>query len=126
MPDNLPPVLADKVQIQQVLVNLVRNAIEAMQHSAKRELTVSVSATDGMAQIDVRDTGSGIAPEILPQLFQPFITSKPHGMGVGLSISRTIAESHGGRLWAEPGLGGGTVFHLTLRLADAEGSDDVR
>jgi two-component system sensor kinase FixL len=97
-----------------------------MQHSAKRELTVSVSATDGMAQIDVRDTGSGIAPEILPQLFQPFITSKPHGMGVGLSISRTIAESHGGRLWAEPGLGGGTVFHLTLRLADAEGSDDVR
>ena len=124
--NDLPPVLADKIQIQQVLVNLIRNAIEAMQQTETRELTVSVSASDAnMAQISVRDTGSGITPEILPQLFQPFVTSKPHGMGVGLSISRTIAESHGGRLWAEPGPDRGTIFHLTLRIADAEGFDDV-
>jgi two-component system sensor kinase FixL len=117
----LPMVLADKVQIQQVLVNLIRNAIEAMEHSERRDLTVAVSADREMAQIEVRDTGSGIAPEILPQLFQPFVTSKPNGMGVGLSISRTIVESHGGRLWAEPGPGTGTVFRLTLRTADSEG-----
>lgn len=120
--DDLPPVLADKVQIQQVLVNLIRNAIEAMQGSETRNLTVSAFTLDRRtAQIDVRDTGSGIAPEILPQLFQPFVTSKPHGMGVGLSISRTIAEAHGGRLWAEAGLEGGTIFHLTLRIAEGFG-----
>jgi two-component system sensor kinase FixL len=125
--DNLPAVLADKVQIQQVLVNLVRNAIEAMQQSETRKLTVSAFTVDaGTAQIDVRDTGAGISPEILPQLFQPFVTSKPHGMGIGLSISRTIAEAHGGRLWADPAPDGGTIFHLTLRIADAEGFDDVR
>jgi two-component system sensor kinase FixL len=124
---DLPLVLADKVQIQQVLVNLIRNAIEAMQSTEVRELTVSVFQADlETAQIDVRDTGSGISPDILPQLFQPFVTSKPHGMGVGLSISRTIAESHGGRLWAEPAPDGGTIFHLTLRIADTEGFDDVR
>lgn len=125
--DNLPAVLADKVQIQQVLVNLVRNAIEAMQQSETRKLTVSAFTVDaGTAQIDVRDTGAGISPEILPQLFQPFVTSKPHGMGIGLSISRTIAEAHGGRLWADPAPDGGTIFHLTLRIADTEGFDDVR
>ena len=125
--DDLPLVMADKVQIQQVLVNLIRNAIDAMQDIATRELTVSVFLADAeTVQIDVRDTGSGIAAEILPQLFQPFVTSKPHGMGVGLSISRTIAESHGGRLWAEPGPDSGTIFHLTLRIADAEGFDHVR
>jgi len=119
-------ILADKIQIQQVLVNLIRNAIEAMEQSKTRDLTVSVSMADrDTAQIDVCDTGAGIASDILPQLFQPFVTSKPHGMGVGLSISRTIAESHGGRLWAEPGPEGGTIFHLTLPIADAEGSDNV-
>jgi two-component system sensor kinase FixL len=117
----LPMVLADKVQIQQVLVNLIRNAIEAMEHSERRDLTVAVSADREMAQIEVRDTGSGIAPEILPQLFQPFVTSKPNGMGVGLSISRTMVESNGGRLWEEPGPGTGTIFRLTLRTADSEG-----
>jgi two-component system, LuxR family, sensor kinase FixL len=123
--ENTPVVVVDKVQVQQVLLNLMRNAIEAMQGSATRELTVSVFAVEnGMAQISVRDTGPGIAPEVLPQLFQPFVTSKPHGMGVGLSISRTIIEAHGGRLWVEPVLEGGTVFHLTLRAQNSERLDD--
>ena len=124
--ENTPIVIVDKVQVQQVLLNLMRNAIEAMQGCERRELTVSVFAIeDEMAQISVRDTGPGIAPEVLPQLFQPFVTSKPHGMGVGLSISRTIIESHGGHLWAEPGAKGGTIFHLTLRARDPEKLNDA-
>ena len=91
-------VLADKVQIQQVLLNLMRNAIEAMENSERRELVISTaSAPDDMVEITVADTGPGIAPEISAQLFQPFVTTKRQGMGVGLSISRTIIEAHGGR-----------------------------
>ena len=123
--DDVPPVLADKVQVQQVVLNLMRNAIEAMLDSASRELAVTIhSAADDMVQVDVSDTGSGIAPDILPDLFQPFVTSKPHGMGVGLSISRTIMEAHGGRLWAGARPGGGTIFHMTLR-AITPGRDHV-
>jgi two-component system sensor kinase FixL len=119
-------VLADKVQIQQVLLNLIRNAIEAMQETVKRDLLISTTADDdGMLTISVADTGPGIAPEIVSQLFQPFITTKRHGMGVGLSISRTIVEAHGGRIWAEPNPGGGTVFHLTLRAVTQEELGDV-
>jgi two-component system, LuxR family, sensor kinase FixL len=118
-------VLADKVQVQQVLLNLMRNGIEAMQESARRELAVSTHRQEKeMVRIDVADTGSGIAPHIAAQLFQPFVTSKPNGMGVGLSISRTIIEAHGGRLWAEPREDGGTIFHLTLKTHDREGWDD--
>src|SRR4029450_8780438 len=88
-------VLADKVQIQQVLLNLLRNAVEAMESSQRRELVISTdSGKDGMITISVADTGSGIAPEMMSQLFQPFVTNKRHGMGVGLSISRTIVEAH--------------------------------
>jgi two-component system sensor kinase FixL len=109
-------VLADRIQIQQVLLNLMRNAVEAMQEMPKRELNVSTHQLDKeTVQVDVADTGPGIASDIADQLFQPFITTKRHGMGVGLSISRTIIESHGGRLWAEPNPGGGTVFRLTLK-----------
>jgi len=114
-------VLADKVQVQQVLLNLVRNAIEAMQDEAVRELTISAHRLDeDTVRIDVADSGTGIAPEIAQHLFQPFVTSKQAGMGVGLSISRTIVEAHGGRIWADARPGGGTVFHLTLRSADSE------
>jgi two-component system, LuxR family, sensor kinase FixL len=119
-------VLADKVQIQQVLLNLMRNAVEAMQETTVRRLVVATRKLDEeTVEISVVDTGPGIAPEIAKQLFQPFVTSKPLGMGVGLSISRTIMEAHGGRLWAEPNPGGGTAFRLTLRaIGVAEDSDD--
>src|SRR6478609_1558783 len=109
-------VLADKIQIQQVLLNLMRNAVEAMQDSPKRELLLAAApADDDMVRITVADTGSGISPDVASQLFQPFITTKQQGMGVGLSICRTIVESHGGQIWAETNPEGGTVFHFTLK-----------
>jgi two-component system sensor kinase FixL len=119
-------VLADKVQIQQVLLNLLRNAVEAMESSQRRELVISTSSErDGMIAISVADTGPGIAPEIMSQLFQPFVTNKPHGMGVGLSISRTIVEAHGGQIGVEPNPGGGTIFRFTLRAVTQEDFRDA-
>ena len=120
-------VLADKVQIQQVLLNLIRNAIEAMDGCERRDLVVAIAALPGnMIEISVADTGSGIAPEIGAQLFQPFVTSKPQGMGVGLSISRTIVEAHGGAIVPRANPGGGTVFSFTLpAVAKEEVGDDV-
>ena len=108
--------VADKIQIQQVLLNLMRNAVEAMQDGTRRELLLaSAPAENDMVRVTVADTGSGIAPDVLSQLFQPFVTTKQQGMGVGLSICRTIVESHGGQIWAEPNPGGGTIFNFTLR-----------
>jgi two-component system sensor kinase FixL len=120
-------VLADKVQIQQVLLNLIRNAIEAMEGCDKRELVVSAGpAGNGMVAISVADTGTGIAPDMAGQLFQPFVTTKPHGTGVGLSISRTIIEAHGGEIEARPNPVGGTIFRFTLRaVTQAEAGDAV-
>jgi two-component system sensor kinase FixL len=109
-------VLVDKVQIQQVLLNLLRNAIEAMQASACREITISTTpAADNMLAVQVADTGAGIAPDIASKLFQPFVTTKRQGMGIGLSLSRTIIESHGGEITVEPNPEGGTIFRFTLR-----------
>ena len=103
------------MQIQQVLLNLIRNAIEAMQGCPRKELVVETVLLDhGMVEVRVADTGSGLAEEITPRLFQPFVTTKPAGMGVGLSISKRIIEAHGGEMWAEPNPGGGTLFHFTL------------
>src|SRR5262245_6095112 len=114
-------VLADKVQIQQVLHNLMRNAIEAMESSQHRELIVSTSRSqDDMVTISVADSGHGIAEEVRTQLFQPFFTTKRQGMGVGLSISRTIVEAHGGQIWAEANPDGGTIFRFTLRTVGKE------
>ena len=114
-------VMVDKIQIQQVILNLMRNAIEAMQEAGgdRRELRISTRALDQeMVEVAVADTGPGIAPDIMARLFQPFVTSKRHGMGVGLSISRTIVEAHGGMLAAEAATEGGTIFRMTLRGVD--------
>jgi two-component system sensor kinase FixL len=119
-------VLADKVQIQQVILNLIRNAIEAMEHSERRELTVTVDEEEGgLAMVSIADTGPGIAPDVMNQLFQPFVTTKRTGMGVGLSISRTIIEAHGGRIWVEARPGGGAMFRFTLRTVSKEDLDDA-
>ncbi len=113
-------VLADRVQVQQVIVNLIRNAIEAMQDRDRRELTINVGRAGQNALVTVTDTGAGIASEIADNLFAPFVTTKRDGMGVGLSISRTIIEAHGGRLWAEPTAGGGATFKFTLKIVEGD------
>jgi two-component system sensor kinase FixL len=118
-------VLVDRVQIQQVLVNLFRNALEAMAHSSRRELTVSnTSVADDMIEMAVSDTGSGFGEDVAQSLFQTFFTTKETGMGVGLSISRSIVEAHGGRMWAETNAAGGATFRFTLPGASSENLTD--
>ncbi len=118
-------VLADRVQVQQVLLNLMRNAVEAMEDSTTRELAIATApAQNGSIEISVADSGAGIAPEIAAQLFQPFVTTKRTGMGVGLSISRTIIEAHGGAISARPNSGGGMVFSFTLPAVTKEEAAD--
>lgn len=108
-------VVADRVQIQQVLINLMRNAIEAMRDSERRELVVRIEPAAGDAlAVEVSDTGPGIPDEVAPQLFQPFVTSKPGGMGIGLSISKRIIEAHGGEINVSKNEAGGATFRFTL------------
>lgn len=119
------PVLVDRVQIQQVLINLIRNAVEAMTDSPVRQLIVTSRPDQrGLVRVIVADTGPGVTPEVAAQLFTAFVSTKAEGMGLGLSICRTIVEANGGRIWMERGAGGGTEFHFTLVSAKAE-EDDV-
>jgi C4-dicarboxylate-specific signal transduction histidine kinase len=118
---NVDRVFVDSVQIKQVLINLISNAIEAMNASAERELTISTSLIHDLTiRIDVVDTGIGFSEVVKENLFEPFVTSKADGMGIGLSISRSIVEAHDGKMWAESNPGGGAVLSFVLPLVNAE------
>lgn len=109
-------VFVDKVQIQQVLLNLIRNGMEAMSESTNRQMIIETTSGDqDMVIISVIDSGAGLSPEAEAQLFKPFVTSKTSGMGIGLSITRSIVEAHGGRIWSEPNPEGGAIFRFTVR-----------
>ena len=114
-------VLVDRIQIQQVILNLIRNAIEAMEDQPNSRLLIaSEPVADGMLCVTVADNGPGLAPEIEERLFEPFRSTKETGLGLGLSISATIVEAHGGRIWADRSKMGGTAFHFTIINADSE------
>jgi signal transduction histidine kinase len=120
LPQDLPSVLGDRVQLQQVLLNLVMNGMDAMNSvpEGKRILLVfgkhDPTAEMPAVLVFVQDSGTGLKTEAMDRLFEPFYTTKPQGMGMGLAISRSIIEAHGGRLWAEPNQGPGTTFSFSL------------
>jgi two-component system sensor kinase FixL len=115
---------ADRIQIQQVLINLIRNAVQAMQSQPLREIRVRARRTSPeQVEISVADSGTGIADEVRDALFSPFQGTKKDGLGIGLSISRTIVEAHGGKIWAEAGEERGTVFRFTLPAGEDPGAE---
>ena len=116
-PAEISNVMADAIQVEQVLLNLVRNAIDVVAglDTSRREITISVSEdTDEWVTVEIRDQGCGCPPEMADRLFEPFVTSKPEGLGIGLSISQSIVEAHGGRLWLAENSEHGAVFRFTL------------
>ena len=114
----LPLVLADPLQFQQVVLNLIRNAVDAVNQSeGPRIINVFARLAEEVVEIGVKDTGPGVAPDIFNQLLNPFFTTKPDGLGLGLSISQSIVEAHGGRLWATSNQGPGLTLHFTLPVA---------
>lgn len=115
---SLPDVQVDRIQIQQVILNLIRNSIEAMAESEWRELSIRTGVRGAEAEVEIADTGSGLTAQVMAQLFQPFVTTKSQGMGLGLSISRSIIDAHGGRIWAEPGAAEGVTFRFTVPFAE--------
>jgi len=114
---DLPAVMIDRIQIQQVLINLFKNAAEAMEHSTRRNLNIAIGrAASDLLQVSVADSGPGISQDVRDRLFQPFVSDKANGMGMGLSICRGIVEAHGGRLWLESNPGGGSVFRFNIPM----------
>jgi C4-dicarboxylate-specific signal transduction histidine kinase len=123
--DELPYVLADRVQLQQVMLNLVMNAVEAMKpvRQRPRRLRIHTRNHEGcVVLVSVQDSGVGLNPNQMEQLFDAFYTTKPEGLGMGLSISRSIIEGHGGRLWAQPNNGPGATFQFTLPVGSKDGT----
>jgi signal transduction histidine kinase len=118
--DDLPTTVADRVQIQQVLMNLMLNGIEAMKDTGGVLTVKSQSREDGQIEISVNDTGPGLPMDKADQIFDAFFTTKPQGSGMGLAISKSIVESQGGRLWANGDCGLGATFHFTLPAGSAE------
>jgi signal transduction histidine kinase len=111
----LPPVRADRVELQQVLLNLVMNGLDAMRDLEPQQLRVATRLDDaGQLEISISDRGTGIPEDRLPRIFDAFYTTKHHGLGMGLSIARSLVEAHGGRLWARNNAEGGATFTLTL------------
>ena len=111
----------DKVQIQQVVLNLIRNALEAMQGSDQPSVTIETDLDqDGFVLVSVLDAGPGIPDDVMVRLFQPFVTTKEGGMGIGLSICRSIIESHGGKIWAQANEPRGTKFTIRLPIGEAQ------
>jgi two-component system sensor kinase FixL len=118
----LPLLFLDMIQIHQVITNLIRNSIDALDGVNRREIVISTRRVGkDLIEIDVADSGPGLASEVADRLFQPFVTTKPGGLGIGLSICRSIVEGHGGRLWASDNPGGGTIFHVSLPLSAERG-----
>ncbi len=129
---DLPPVLADRIQVQQVIINLVQNAQEAMIGYEDHDVHLATALSDtlgpirlraahvdaGEVMITVSDTGPGFPEGMAEQLFEPFVTKKPNGLGVGLAVCRSIIHAHGGKIWAENGANGGSEFHFTLPVAE--------
>ena len=118
---NALPILGDRIQLQQVILNLVVNGIDAMRDtpSENRIISIRTSRVENFAELSVSDRGPGIPEDKLKEVFEPFFTSKAEGMGMGLSIARTIVEAHNGRIWAENQIGGGAVFRVSLPLASS-------
>lgn len=124
IPPDLPPVLADPLQFQQVVLNLIHNAVDAMSASeGPRVITILARQDREAVEIGIQDTGPGVASNIFNQLLHPFFTTKPDGLGLGLSISQSIVEAHGGRLWVTPNRGPGVTFHFTLPIANQTNSE---
>ncbi len=116
----------DKVQFQQVLFNLLRNGIEATRGQTRREINVSARlSSDQLVEVRVADSGPGLSEDVKARLFHPFVTTKPNGMGIGLSVCRTIIEAHGGQLWTDTSSPGGAIFYFTLMRASIEQSSPI-
>ena len=123
LPSDLAPAIGDRVQLQQVVLNLIMNGVEAMQdvvHEQRRLRIISASDDSGHVLVAVEDSGPGLDPAATDRLFEAFFSTKPDGMGMGLSICRSIIDAHGGRLWASPNLPNGAVFQFALPATGGE------